>query len=375
VYSCRSVAALTPSSLDAYLWSRAEAGQPVLSLRDAVAAASASTEDVSPLSVLTVIADDADPVARLERASGSSVAESVRLGEVGLLRVQDAEGSYILSVWPTKDPSVFHLAATEPVTGDRWRRVERWVLATAPRIAPFFLNEADFAGTCAELAKYGRVEVSRMTARKLSDNSSYSRGWSGDRRNPRPTYRMALAEAEAIGAAVRTLSLHVREILSLHLRRRAGATYYAGSFRLFDEVVLDRLASAAIARRRLLSDRARTEARIEDAIALRVPAGLFSDPDSIGELLFTLAEQRGAGIAVLHRNPYLHVTLTDYLDGSNFDVFVTQEDECIIYPGYRATLGALTRFTDYVGERFAALELAEVVAARPPSREELFTSG
>ena len=67
--------------------------------------------------------------------------------------------------------------------------------------------------------------------------------------------------------------------------------------------------------------------------------------------------------------------MTDYLDGSNSDAFVTFDDRVIIYPGYRASVGALTRLTDHLAERFAAREVADVAASTPPTRDELFTTG
>ena len=108
---------------------------------------------------------------------------------------------------------------------------------------------------------------------------------------------------------------------------------------------------------------------------MQMPTGIFSNPESVSDLLEALSEQRGVGIAVLHRNPYLHVAVTDYLDGSNFDAFVTFDDRVIIYPGYRASVGALTRLTEHLAERFAAREVADVAASTPPTRDELFTTG
>ncbi|MDQ3630264.1 MAG: hypothetical protein M3417_03090 [Actinomycetota bacterium] len=262
-----------------------------------------------------------------------------------------------------------------PVTDERWRRVERWLANSAPRVVPFVLNQSDFEGVGAALAEHGRVDVSRLTARVLSDGSSYTRGWPEGRRAPRPTYTQALGELEEL-ASVRTLTVHVGDLLSLHMRRQAGATFYGGSFRLFEDIVLTALVGAAARRRSLLTGRERQpHARQEHAIAVQMPTGIFANAESVSDLLEALSEQRGVGIAVLHRNPYLHVAVTDYLDGSNFDAFVTVDDRVLIYPGYRASVGAFTRLTEHLAERFAAREIADVAASTPPTREELFTTG
>jgi hypothetical protein len=359
---------------DAALWSAAEEGRPPDSLRDLVRSTFRGERE-DQLTVATVIADGCEPAERLAQAAAGAVTAFAWAGPIGVLRVGDGEDSYIVSVWPTAETGVHHLVGTVPVTDERWRRVERWLTNSAPRLVPFVLNQADFEGIGAALAEHGRVEVSRLTARVLRDGSSYTRGWAEGRRSPRPTYSQALAEVEDF-ASVRTLTVHAGDLLSLHLRRHAGATFYGGSFRLFEDVVLAALIASAGRRRALLSGRERhAHVRPEHAIAVQMPSGTFADAESVSELLEALSEQRGVGIAVLHRNPYLHVAVTDYLDGSNFDAFVTSDDSVLIYPGYRASAGALTRLTEHVAERFAAREVADVPASTPPTRDELFTTG
>jgi len=356
------------------MWAAAESGRTLESLHDLVATTfSGDRED--QLTVATVIADGVLPGERLAQAAAGATSGFGWAGSVAVLRIGEGDDAYTVSVWPTAEDGIYHLIGTVPVTDERWRRVERWLANSAPRLVPFVLNQADFDGVGAALAEHGRVEVSRLTARVLSDGSSYTRGWAERRRAPRPTYSQALAEVDEF-ASVRTLTIHVADLLSLHLRRHAGATFYSGSFRLFENVVLNALVNAAARRRDLLTDRERRpHERQEYAVAVEMPTGIFADAEAVSELLETLAEQRGVGIAVLHRNPYLHVAVTDYLDGSNFDALVTLDDRVVIYPGYRATAGALTRLTEHLAERFAAREVANVAASSPPTRDELFTTG
>lgn len=363
-----------PRAFDAALWQAAETGHAPESLQDLVRA-TLSGEREDQLTVATVIADGCEPGERLARAGAGAVGGFAWAGPIAVLRVGEDESAYTVAVWPTTEEGVFHLIGTVPVTDERWRRVERWLANSAPRLVPFVLNQADFEGVGAALAEHGRVDVSRLTARVLSDGSSYTRGWAEGRRAPRPTYTQALAEVEEF-ASVRTLTVHVGDLLSLHLRRHAGATFYGGSFRLFEDVVLTALVSAAARRRALLTGRARRpHERQEHAIAVQMSTGIFASAESVSDVLEALAEQRGVGIAVLHRNPYLHVAVTDYLDGSNFDAFITFDDRVLIYPGYRASVGALTRLTEHLAERFAAREVADVRASTPPTRDELFTTG
>lgn len=363
-----------PRPFDAALWHAAEAGRAPASLRELVHATFRGERE-DQLTIATVIADGCEPGERLAQAGAGAITAFAWAGPIAVMRVGEDETGYTVAVWPTSEQGVFHLVGTVPVTDERWRRVERWLGNSAPRIVPFVLNQADFEGVGAALAEHGRVEVSRLTARVLSDGSSYTRGWAEGRRAPRPTYSQALGEVEEF-ASVRTLTVHVGDLLSIHLRRQAGATFYGGSFRLFEDVVLTALVGAAARRRALHTGRARRpHERQDQAIAVQMPTSIFANAESVSDLLEALSEQRGVGIAVLHRNPYLHVAVTDYLDGSNFDAFITFDDRVLIYPGYRASVGALTRLTEHLAERFAAREVTEVDASNPPTRDELFTTG
>ena len=260
---------------DAALWAATEEGRAPASIRDLVHTTFRGERE-DQLTVSTVIADGCEPAERLSQAAAGVLAGFAWAGPVGVLRVGDDDGTYVVSVWPTTEEGVYQLVGTVPVTDERWRRVERWLANSAPRLVPFVLNQADFEGIGATLAEHGRVEVSRLTARVLRDGSSYTRGWAEGRRSPRPTYSQALAEVEDF-ASVRTLTAHVGDLLSLHLRWHAGATFYGGSFRLFEEAPLAALVSSAARRRAMLSGRERQpHVRTECAIAVQMPSAIFS---------------------------------------------------------------------------------------------------
>lgn len=199
--------------------------------------------------------------------------------------------------------------------------------------------------------------MSRLTARVLSDHSSYYRGWHSDVVRRKPTHRQALRETE--GMLVRTLTLRVGNRLSLHLRRHAGATFYNGDYRLFTDVVLHRFTHAAAERRELLSDRSRRHhERLTEGLVMQLPPQTLADDLGRRDLLNSVGSLRGVQVAVFHRNPYLHFTVTDYLDGSNLDVFVTEDDRVTVLPGYRASLGSLARLTDAMGDALGMVSIA-----------------
>jgi hypothetical protein len=342
---------------DAWLWSL-EPGQLVnLDVPELARRAAEDRIELPQLTFLTVIASDEEPVAEVlvRRATTIDDAHMVERHGGGLLLSHLGASSYVVAIFPAGPVGVYHLVGSAPVTDSRWRRVEEsWMRAAAPKLATVILNKADFEMIGDALAEHGPVAVSRMTARVLDDHSSYTRGWAGERAR-RPTHRQALREAE--GMLVRTLSLGVGE-LAIHLRRQAGATYYHGDYGLFCSVILHRLTDAAAERRALLSDRDRHhDEPLHESLVMRLPLGTFRARTASEELLESVGGVRGVQVAVFHRNPYLHFTVTDYLDGSNFDVFVTEDDRVTMLPGYRASVGSLARITDAIGEALGMIEL------------------
>jgi hypothetical protein len=327
------------------------------------------------LTVWTVLADSPDPVQTLAEAARWPVTVRSGEGQTTMIRVEDGDRSWLLLVLPTVYEGVLHLAGALPHTDDRWQALHRWVGRAAGRIMPVTLNERDFDAIASGLGDVDRVEVSRLAARVLRDGSSYSRGWPQASGNERPSYDEAMAEVDEM-AYVRSLSLHVGNRLSVHLRRVAGATFYSGNFALFDKVIVSALASAASDRRDLYRNRDRTRGvAAQTALAIELESPVLADPNAIAELLDEVARPKRLGVAVLHRNPYLHFAVTDYSDGSNFDAFVTDDDRVVIHPGYRASTGALGRFVEIVSEHFATKNITEVQAMAPPTLEDILTGG
>lgn len=360
------------SRLDSYLWGAADKNSSLGSLVDIVRLGHGRGHD--PITVETLIADNAAPLDLLAEGRGDTELRTV--GLVSLLRVYDDAGSFVVSAWPTAYDGVFHIVGSVPSTDGRWQRIERWIGRSAPALVPCFLNHSDFSDIGTALSEHGDVEVSRLTARRQADISSLTRGWPVRSATLRPNHLDAISAAEDEGASVRTLTLQVsdgdQQVLSVHLRRLAGATFYGGSFKVFDNIVLSRLASAAHRRAQLLRGRNRVvNAPLAQPIAIHLRSNVLDDADATGDVLAELAQGTALAVAVLHRNPYMHAVVTDNSDGSNFDVVVTSPDVIHVYPGFRASLGSLALLTQRLSERFEALEISEAQAPQPVSLDDM----
>jgi hypothetical protein len=348
------------SPFDALLWASVTGGS-FCGLGDAVNQARRDdTLRSVAVTVETVFTESGHPfdlmkpsnMLHIERQSGPGVE---------LLRFLDSEGQWVLAAFTTEHPGVFQLLSSLPTTHPRWKRVERWIGA-ARGVLRCFLNHQDFESIGNHLARIDEVEVVRMTARVIGDFSSITRGFPSRSGAPRPTHLDAIAEAEGMVAAVNTLTLHVGDVVTLHLRRLAGATYYSGDFDLFQHEVMSRLADAAAGRRTLMTGRQRQYDKPVRPITIQLDRPILATASDTGAVIDLIGTITNCTLAVFHRNPYLHMAVTDEIDGSNFDVMVTEADAIEVYPGYRASMAALSRLTQQLGERFGATEILDSVA-------------
>jgi len=335
------------TGFDNWLWSAGvdTLGEPRLA--ELAMRATAAGVEFGQLTVLTVISEGPSPAAVLSAARGVHELRSV--GQLELIRAETGDRGYVVAVWPTNSPGVFHLTGSVPVTDDAWERVEgTWMNTASSRLAPVILNRFDFDAIGDALAEHGSIETARMTARVLRDHSSYTRGWPQRPGLRRPSHMEALSETG--GMLVKTLTLDVAGRTRIQLRRTSGASFLRGDFGLFVDVVLGRLTRAARERRELLDGRQRVPlAPVRETVSIAVDRLDLGDPRVRADLLNTLTSVRGLQAAVLHENPYLHVLATDFFNGSTFDVLITDDGRLDIVPGLRSSVGSLARVTDALG--------------------------
>lgn len=285
------------------------------------------------------------------------------VGDVEILRLSDEEGPWQIVALPTAHEGVFHLAGGIPTTHPRWQKVIRWV-ASARDVSRCFLNHADFRAIGESLKGSGEVEVVHVTGRSNRDQSSYFRGFRPAAGSLRPGPEDMIEEFERNSAYVRSWTLRVGDDLQFHLRRMAGATFYSGRFRLFEDQVLSPLADAAAARRALLTGRQRKRAAPVAPLSIVLADDVFNTREDTGLLIDLAQGMADMSMAVFHRNPYLHFVLTDEGDGSNFDVMVTVPNSVNVFPGFRASPASLARVTGRIAEAFGAVRI-EDAPSRP----------
>lgn len=363
----------TKQTFDGALLEAASAGSRLPSLPDLMRR-TMKLSGADQLAVTTLVSELDSPGDALAEAIGGNLVNATVVDKIAVFEVGQPSDSYVVSLWPSSQPSVWHAVSTVPVTDKRWQKVQRWMRRAAPAIAPVYLDEHVLPDLCSKLSDHGPVLASRMTARITFDGSSYNRGWKEDSPVSRPSYREALEEIQGRGT-VRTLTVTVGDQLTVHLRRSAGSTYYGGDPHLFHSVVLSILAQAVAGKAAVFRDRQRRKHEpVAPPITIQLHPGHFEETERLQELVRGLDKTPAMGVAVLHGNPYLHVAVTDYRDGSNYDIVVTNDDAISIYPGFRTSLGSLARMTDAIGELVAPVAIRNEQAHPRLTTDDFFSS-
>lgn len=87
----------------------------------------------------------------------------------------------------------------------------------------------------------------------------------------------------------------------------------------------------------------------------------FSNVSENKRLIQSLRRMKSASISVLHGNPYVHLTVLDYYDGSVFDVWVLDSQKMILVPQLKASVAAIKRIVNHVFDNYAEGNLKNYV--------------
>jgi hypothetical protein len=64
-----------------------------------------------------------------------------------------------------------------------------------------------------------------------------------------------------------------------------------------------------------------------------------------------------SSVSVVHGNPYIHMIVTDYNDGSSFDIWVLKRNQIIIVPQMKGTVAGIKRLVNHIFDSFAEGEV------------------
>jgi hypothetical protein len=113
-----------------------------------------------------------------------------------------------------------------------------------------------------------------------------------------------------------------------------------------------------------LSNRSRLESPnfVVRPLAIEYDADIFKDPSRNKDLIRAATKIPRFGFSVLHGNPYLHISLTDFTDGSSYEIMVVEPRRIFLVPQLRATPASLDRLLSHLFAEFPEGNVVDAAA-------------
>jgi len=151
-----------------------------------------------------------------------------------------------------------------------------------------------------------------------------------------------------------------------YLTRDGQMKFIGGNITPFFEKLVTQVEATAEQRRELFEEKidSAKEGNYEK-VHIKFEEPVFQGGVKNHKLINALSQMSKSSITVFHSNPYLHMSMLDYRDGSSFDIFVTDDDLVKIALGHRGTSSSLMRVAEHISSHFKQGDIL-------PGREETY---
>jgi len=111
----------------------------------------------------------------------------------------------------------------------------------------------------------------------------------------------------------------------------------------------------------IFGHRSRLERNDLSAKPLTIDFGMaqFADASENAKFIQAIKRLRTASTSVLHGNPYIHMAVIDYFDGSTFDLWVLNPNQMVIVPQMKCSIPAIKRLINHVFDTYAEGEIKD----------------
>ena len=294
-----------------------------------------------------------------------------REGEAGRILVAKAPGSFVyLAI--TDEPRRFVEGTLAP-----------FIRSLYPRVSRAFLGSADLYSILERLERSagGQISAARLTAhgRLRAAGGGSDHGGAGASRSARPgrrrtteaavtytdkPFREAFSAAAANDQWISGISFDLQEgaaraPMSGHLARN-GLFRFRHCISPFCGKALPLAARLVDRKTRLYSNRSRADNGGDiRPLAITLDITMAGDHSENSAFIKSMESMPHTTLSVYHSNPYVHVSLVDYMDGSSFDIWILSTRQILIVPQMRATHASIARLANHIFERFGEGSVAD----------------
>lgn len=135
-----------------------------------------------------------------------------------------------------------------------------------------------------------------------------------------------------------------------------------GNFGIFNDYFLTPAIGIANERFGYLKSRSDSAGeRLPEPIVIKFDEPVFREVGWTEKFIDIMADLKNASVTQYHINPYIHVSVVDYQDGSSYGIWVVSDDEINLVPQVRASVASMNRLLNHIYERISEGEVAKYV--------------
>lgn len=239
------------------------------------------------------------------------------------------------------------------VTGydpDFFKRGFKWLFKRSePQISGLFADSDELRTILGKVEEELSVEI-------IVDKAViYSRDEGKINFQTRP-YKQVFSDNELANGYVDKLNFTARrddEVFFDGFISREGVTKLnAGNPELFQNYLIGSFVETVSEKLEVLVDTDREESGEISEIEVKFNNEVLRSPADNRELIDALSDLTKSTMTVFHDNPYAHLSLVDFVDGSSHDIYVTGSNTVSIVPGYKGSVNSLIRVADQLSKEF-----------------------
>jgi len=237
------------------------------------------------------------------------------------------------------------------VTGhgpDFYKRGLRWLFKqTEPHISDFYINSDRLEEMLIQFEQSLSSDIEIEATKAVAYSHTEEGNISFETRPYREVFQVAEDDNRYVDKIKFVASATDRHLLTAFLTRSGQMKLLSGSVGLFFDTLLPLYAGAGQEKAEVVQNKERSSDTGDvQEVELKFDEAIFRDVEDNQKLINALDDLTNSSLTVYHNNPYAHVSVLDFIDGSSCDVFITEPDRISIVPSYRGSANSLMRISE-----------------------------
>jgi hypothetical protein len=249
---------------------------------------------------------------------------------------------------------IWHIFTTENLDFQK-NCIERMISLLRPQISRFYVNSNEIKSI------FSRFEEKRYSI-IVKKAILYSHKEEGEISFKKLPYFKIFNEAEESDMYVDKIEFVIRKNrIALHgfVTREGVSKFIGGDISFFYKEFLPLLADYGEEKRIKLDKKEKSFNFEVKPLALKFEDDIIENSSENKRIVASLQNLSRSSVFIYHLNPYLHLSLLDFIDGSSCDIFVSSPNEISVIPSYTCSISSLMRVFNQLSKDFQEGDLVE----------------